>query len=117
MASLIKSQPRHQMPLQQRPVCGPAVPGRGSLALHLLAVPDLDSPIIGTGGKDGVLVGDADAVHCRFVLMQVSHQQAFGVPPWERDRQHSQISNTNSLDFLVCVGIIRKRGCVVLQWW
>lgn len=69
---------------------GSSVPGSSGLALHLLTVPDLDGPIVGAGGKDGVLVGDADAVHSRLVLVQVSHQQPFGVPACGPD------SNVNS---------------------
>ena len=56
-------------------------PGGRRLSLHLLAVPHFDGAVIGRRGEDGVLVGDPDAVHGGFMFMEVSDQQAFGVPP------------------------------------
>lgn len=58
-----------------------ASPGGRGLALHLLAVPHFDGPVVGRRGEDGVLVGDSDAVHGSFVFVQVGDQQAFRVPP------------------------------------
>lgn len=67
-------------------------PGGGGLALHLLAVPDLHGSVIGAGGENGVLVRDADAVDGRLVLVQVCHQQPFGVPTCQQ--RYHQLPST-----------------------
>lgn len=56
-------------------------PGGGRLSLHFLAVPHFHGAVIGGRGEDGVFIRHADPVDTSFVLMEVSDQQAFGMPP------------------------------------
>lgn len=64
-------------------LCG-VLPGGGGLALHLLTVPDLDGTVVGGGGEDGVLIGDADPVDGGPVLVEVGHEETLRVPPCTR---------------------------------
>lgn len=56
-------------------------PGGGGLSLHFLTVPHFHGTVIGGRGEDGVFIRHADPVDTSFVLMEVSDQQAFRMPP------------------------------------
>lgn len=61
------------------PVC--SLPGGGGLPLHLLTVPDFHCAIVGTRGKQRMLVRDSDPIHSRLVLVKMCHKEPLRSPP------------------------------------